>query len=338
MNTNNIDKDFIFKTIAIKLGEEIGLNNSQMNKVIETLTSSFEDINLITSKNYLTTSTSSNNVIIKNFIGCKKMAGMSDGTIEQYSLSVRKLLEFLNKDLIHITTNDIRKYLMHYKKTASNTTVDNRRRCLNSLFQFMEDEGYIVKNPCKKIAKIKEENRYKKFYSDMEIESIKDSCKTKLEVALIDILCCMGLRVSEVTNIKLSDINWENRTMLIHGKGSKDRIVPFTVRCKKHLQEFILERGIGLSEYLFYNHRKPSKKLSTSTIQKYVKVVGNRVSLPNITVHCFRRWLASNLNNKGMDAILIQEILGHTSFSTTKKHYLDKSISKLYNAYNLMVS
>lgn len=339
MNHNmNIDKDFLFKTVTRTINDELGLNQYQMNTIMNILTSTFQDIDCVSSKNMLSINKSSNEIIIKNFSGCKQLAGLALSSIEQYVLSIRKLIEFTQMDLININANDIRKYLLYYQKNVSKTTADNRRRNLNVFFQFMEDEGYITKNPCRRIAKIKEDIKYKKFYTDMEIESMRDSCQSRKEIALIDLLCCTGMRVSEVSNIKLSEINWENRTIIVHGKGSKDRIVPFTVRCKKHLQEFIVERGAHLSEYLFCTTRKPFNNLSKSSIQKIVKDVGSRVNLNDITVHCFRRWLASDLNRKGMDSILIQEILGHTSFTTTQKHYLDKSIDKMHYTYNLLVS
>lgn len=333
-----IDKDYLFKTITRSIYDELELNQYQMNVIMNTLTSVFKDIEFSSSKNMLSINKSSNDIIIKNFSGCKILAGIAKSSIEQYVLSVNKLIEYTKKDLINTTTDDIRKYLLFYQKTVSKSTADNRRRNLSTFFQFMEDEGYIQKNPCKRISKIKEDIKFKRFYNDMEIETMRDCSKTKKEIALIDLLCCTGMRVSEVSNIKVSEINWENRTIVIHGKGNKDRIVPFTVRCKKHLQEFILDRGTNLSKYLFCTSKNPHGKLSKSSIQKIVKDVGKRANLPDITVHCFRRWLASDLNRKGMESTLIQEILGHTSFETTRKHYLDKSIDKMQYTYNLFVS
>ena len=335
-----VDKEFLFKTVTRTINEELGLSQYQMNTILNVLTSSFQDIDCVSAKNLLSVDRSPNEVIIKNFVGCKTLAGIAQSSIEQYVLSIRKFIEYTNKDLISVTTNDIRKYLLFYQKSVSKTTADNRRRSLSVFFQFMEDENYIPKNPCRRIPKIKEGTVYKRFYTDMEIESMRDSCKTRKETALIDLLCCTGMRVSEVANLKVSDVNWENRTILVHGKGDKDRVVPFTVRCKKHLQEYLQERGIYLSNYLFCSDRKTknNRKLSKGSIQLIIKKVGSRVGLNEITVHCFRRWLASDLDRKGADAAVIQSIMGHSSFSTTQRHYLDKSIDKMYHAYNLLVS
>lgn len=337
--TTTIDKDFLFKTITREINDELGLNQYQMNYIMEVLTNVFKDIDCVSNSNMLSVNKSTNEILIKNFSGCKILAGIAQSSIEQYVLSINKLIEYTQKDLISMTTNDIRKYLLFYQKSVSKSTADNRRRNLSVFFQFLEDEGYIPKNPCKRIPKIKEDVKFKRFYNDLEIETMRDCCVTKKETALIDLLCCTGMRVSEVANLKISEINWDNRTLIVHGKGNKDRVVPFTVRCKKHLQEYILEMGLGTNDYLFCSSRKTKRKnLSKSSIQQIVKKVGLRADLKEITVHCFRRWLATDLNRKGMDTTLIQEFLGHTSFETTQKHYLDKSIDKMQYMYNLLVS
>ena len=130
-NNATIDKDFLFKTVTRIINDELGLNQYQLNTIMNTLTNVFKDIEFSSSKNELSTITSSNDIIIKNFCGCKTLAGIAKSSIEQYVLSIQKLVEYLNKDLTAITTNDIRKYLLFYQETVSKSTADNRRRNLN---------------------------------------------------------------------------------------------------------------------------------------------------------------------------------------------------------------
>lgn len=338
MTKQKIDKDYLFKTVARIMGEELHFDNIQMSKSINILTNVFSEIDFVSSKNMLSTERCKDAIIIKNFKGCKEMSGVKENSIEQYLLSVSGLSKFCRKELINMTTDDIRRYLLFYEKSVCKTTANNCRRNLNVFFQFMEDEEYIKKNPVKKIPKIKDEIKYRKFYSDFEIESMRDACSTKRELAVIDLLISTGLRVSEISNIFLSEIDWENRMIVIHGKGGKDRFVPFSVRCKKHLHEYLDDRGYNLSPYLFCSVRKPHGKLSKSSINKIVKDIGKRVELPNITVHCFRRWLASDLNKKDVSPAIIQEILGHSSFTTTQKHYLDKTTNKICYMHNIYAS
>ena len=338
MMEQKIDKDYLFKTVVRIMGEEMHFDHVQMHQSINILTNVFEGIDFISSENMLSTEKCKDSVIIKNFEGCKKMGGIKDNSIKQYILSVSALSRSCNKELISITTDDIRRFLLLYEKSVSKTTADNCRRNLNVFFQFMEDEEYIMKNPVKKIPKIKEDIRFKRFYTDLEIESMRDACINKRELALIDLLISTGLRISEISNILLSEIDWDGRTIVIHGKGGKDRFVPFSIRCKKHLQEYLMERGCNKSQFLFCATKKPYYKLCKGSISKIVKDIGIRVNLPDITVHCFRRWLASDLNKKGVDPAIIQEILGHSSFTTTQKHYLDKSTNKICYVHNIYAS
>ncbi len=337
MTESKIDKDYLFKVIVRMIGDEMHFNDIQMQKSLNILTNVFSGIEFISSENMLSAEKSHNPTIVKNFIGCKKMGGLKDSTLEQYSYSISSLLKFCQKDLVNFTTDDIRRFLLYYEQTASKTTVNNCRRNLNVFFQFMENEGYITKNPIKKIPRIKEELKYKRFYTDLEIESMRDACINRRELALIDLLISSGLRVSEVSNILISEINWEGKTILIHGKGSKDRLVPFSIRCKKHLYEYLTERTFQ-GTYLFCSLKKPYEKLSKSTINKLIKKIGERVGLPDITVHCFRRWLASDLSRKGVDTTVIQDILGHASFETTQKHYLSKSYNKMAYIHDVYAS
>lgn len=335
MAKQKIDKEQLIKAGVRILSDEMNFNNDQSNRAINILTSTFSDVDFVATEYMLSVDRCQNEIIVKNFVGCKKISGIKDNSIEQYVLSVSALLRCINKNLVDIDTNDIRRFILHYEQSVSKVTANNCRRNLNVFFQFLEDEGYIPKNPVKRIPKIKEEKKFKRFYTDLEIESMRDSCNNKRELAIIDLLISTGLRVSEVSNILLSEINWEERTIIIHGKGDKDRIVPFSVRCKKHLQEYLLERGISISDYLFCAYRKPYNKLKPGSINKIIQKVGARIGLPKITVHCFRRYMASDLNKKDVNPVIIQGILGHSSFETTQKHYLADSYDKISYIHNV---
>ncbi len=335
MTTQKIDKDQFIKTAVRILSDKMNFDNTQSNQVMNILTATFSDVDFTATEYMLSTDKCQNEIIIKNFIGCKKMSGIKDNSIEQYVISVSTMIRYINKNLVDIDTNDIRRFILQYEQSVSKVTANNCRRNLNVFFQFMEDESYIIKNPVKRIPKIKEEKRFKRFYTDLEIESMRDACENKRELALIDLLISTGLRVSEVSNILLSEINWDEKTIIVHGKGGKDRMVSFSVRCKKHIQEYLLERGISISDYLFCSIKKPYYKLSTGSINKIVQKVGARVGLPKITVHCFRRYMASDLNKKDVSPVIIQSILGHSSFETTQKHYLSNSYDKVSYIHNV---
>lgn len=221
MTTQKIDKDQFIKTAVRILSDKMNFDNTQSNQVMNILTATFSDVDFTATEYMLSTDKCQNEIIIKNFIGCKKMSGIKDNSIEQYVISVSTMIRYINKNLVDIDTNDIRRFILQYEQSVSKVTANNCRRNLNVFFQFMEDESYIIKNPVKRIPKIKEEKRFKRFYTDLEIESMRDACENKRELALIDLLISTGLRVSEVSNILLSEINWDEKTIIVHGKGAK---------------------------------------------------------------------------------------------------------------------
>ena len=326
---NIISKEHIFNSILSTMDKS--LNKNQITMLSNALSCTFENIGFHQDKNMLSTYVVDNDTLIHGFMLVKKMAGIKESSLKAYAFTIYKFLEYCKMDLKKVGTNNIRCFLLMCEKTMSLCSVDNIRRNLNTFFQYLEDEDYIPKNPCRKIPRIKEGKKVKKFYTDLEIETMRDSCKDIRELALIDLLISTGIRISEVSKIMISDIDWEERTILIHGKGQKERIVPITIRCKKHLKDYI-ESKENDSDYVFSSLRKPYGKLSREAISKIIKDIGNRAGLQNITVHCFRRWFASDLNKKGVDPVIIQEILGHESFSTTQRSYLSKSTKKAKHA------
>jgi len=330
-----MDKDQLFRTIVRMMADQMDLSTTQMHQGLNILTNMFQNIELVCEKELPATFDNTNEMLIKNYLGCKRMQGCSESTLKAYYNTLITFERYSKKEFIHVDTNLIRRFLMDYESRVRRTTADNCRRNLNTFFQFLEDENYIAKNPCRRIPKIKDDSRIKRFYNDMEIETMRDCCNTKRELALVDLLISTGLRVSEVPKIRIDEIDWEQRTILIHGKGGKDRIVPFSTRCKKHLLEYIEDPSHGSSNYIFCSSHSPHYQLRKESVQQIIKTVGKRANLPQITVHCFRRWFATDLNKKGVEPAVIQQLLGHESFATTQKHYLDNPISKTIMAHNI---
>lgn len=328
-----MDKEVYYKAVVTKVCEKLDLSGVQGTVIMDVITEVMADVKLVLDKNQLATNLCENSVILKNFLGCKKLAGCKKSTLEAYRYAILKFTDYSNIDLLRVTTDDIRRYLLFCQNSSTNGTVDNARRVLNTFFQFMEDEGYISKNPCRRINRIKESHRVRRFYTEYEMECMRDACVDKKELALVDMLIATGLRVSEVSNAKISSIDWKARTITVIGKGDKERIVPMSTRCVKHLKEYINGRR-QLSEYLFCSTHAPYGKMDNKTIEKMLHTIGKRVGLEDITVHGFRRYLATNLRKKGTDPFVIQYILGHASYTTTQNHYLSDDIEKVVYEYN----
>lgn len=307
------------------------LSGQQLLQLTETLTYVFENLEIKVTNNTLTTDIQTSEKLVQMYLVCQKINGIADSTLVAYRFTLKKFMEFVNfKAWDKIDTNNIRLYLYQCEKRGnSKTTVDNIRRNLSTFCQWLEDEGYIEKNPCKKISRIKEPSRIKRFFSEYEIEMLRDSCRTKKEMALVDLLISSGLRIGEIPTIKISEIDWNEGKFHVIGKGNKERVGYLTVRAKKHLQEYILERessGI-VSDYLFCRSKAPyDAPMGKQAINKVLKQIGNRCNLPEIHVHGIRAYFATNLSKHGVAADIIQLLMGHESYSTTLRYYCEPNI------------
>lgn len=251
-----LDKDKTINIIVQNCCIDLKLSVEQCERMQRILNDSFEGIEFDSKKYELSSDRCNNEILIKNFCGCKKMIGIKDSSLNAYIQTLKTFNAFNNKNLLDVTTNDIRRFILNYEFTVSNRTANNARRNLNSFFQFLEDEGYILQNPCKRIKNIKEEQKVKRFYTELEMEQMRDACIDKRELAIIDFLRTTGVRVSEACSIKLEDIDWNNRVFIVNGKGNKQRCVPFTQKCKMHLLDYLQNRK-GNSEYLFCSVKAP---------------------------------------------------------------------------------
>lgn len=179
--------------------------------------------------------------LLKKFIATKRIEGAAESTIERYYDINLRLLQFLQKPLPEITTYDLRFYLSLYrqKRKVSNRTLDGMRRCFSSFFSWLASEGLIGRNPCSALAQIKSRKQIKKPFSAIELEKLRKACKDIRELALVDFLYSTGCRVSEVSKLDISDVDFEKSECLVLGKGNKERIVYLSPVSAMHLQEYL---------------------------------------------------------------------------------------------------
>lgn len=292
------------------------LNNEQLQNLRNCLITLFCENDLVSHKELPSDEVVDNSYILKHFFATKKMTGLSDKTLKMYYYHINKFLEEVKRNVLDINTNHIRRYLAKIGINNSNSYVDDIRRILNSFFTFCENEEYVSKNPCKKIEKIKQKKQVKTAYNDTEIELLREACKTKRELALIDFLLSTDCRRDEIRQIKISDINFQERTVLIHGKGNKDRTVCYSARCELHLKEYLKTRKFA-SEYLFCAEKKPFNQLTNAGLACIVKRIGEKTNVENVHLHRFRRTFATNLLKRGMPIEQVKTLLGHIKIETT---------------------
>ena len=155
----------------------------------------------------------SNDDLYNKFISTKKLKGVSELTIKNYRIHLNKFFNYVNKDLRTISADDIRDYLSYYKSSTNccNLTLDGIRRFLSSFFSFLELEDYIIKNPVRRIHKIRIENLIKETYSDELLEQLRNNCNNIRNLAIIDLLASSGMRIGELVKLNIDDINKEER-------------------------------------------------------------------------------------------------------------------------------
>ena len=141
----------------------------------------------------------SNEKYLEMFLTAKQIEGCSDRTIQYYRVTIEHMLKRITIPLRQIATEDIRQYLIDYQKinNCGKVTIDNIRRNLSSFFSWLEEEDHILKSPVKRIHKIKTKTVVKEVISDESIEILRDNCKEKRDLAIIDLLFSTGMRVGD---------------------------------------------------------------------------------------------------------------------------------------------
>ena len=299
------------------------LTDYQLNKLKESLIINFEDIEIIikTDEIKLQNELNENERMISEFISSKEVEGCSERTIKYYNEIIEKFYSKFNKSIKNITTEEIRKYLSDYKDTSycGSTTIDNIRRVLSSFFSWLEDEDYIIKSPVRRIHKVKTATVVKETLTDENLEKLRDECENIRDLALIELLTSTGMRVGEIVNLNINDINFEDRSCIVLGKGNKQREVYFDAKTKLHLKKYISKRTDN-NKALFVSLRKPYQRLSISGIELIIRTLGLNSNIKNVHPHKFRRTLATMAIDKGMPIEQVQKLLGHVKIETTM-HY-----------------
>lgn len=263
----------------------------------------------------------SNIEYLRLFLDAKKIEGCSERTLNYYRVTAEKLLSRITTPVRKIMTEEIRGYLVEYQQinNCSKVTVDNVRRNLSSFFSWLEEEDYILKSPMRRIHKIKTKTEVKEIISDENIEKMRDGCRVLRDLAIIDLLYSTGIRVGELVNLDVRDVNLEQRECVVYGKGDKERRVYFDAKAKIHLKEYIESRGDD-NPALFVTLDYPYDRLKISGVEIRLRELGRRLALTKIHPHKFRRTMATRAIDKGMPIEQVQKILGHSQIDTTMQY------------------
>ncbi len=273
------------------------------------------------SENEATKEDISNEEYILRFLNAKQMEGCSIRTIQYYKVTVEHFLNDISEPVRKISTEQIRDYLVRYQKinNCSKVTIDNVRRNISSFFSWLEEEDYILKSPMRRIHKIKTKTVVKETISDEAIERLRDHCSELRDLAILDLLYSTGIRVGELVNLDISDLDLEQRECIVFGKGDKERKVYFDAKAKIHLQKYLASRTDS-NPALFVTLDAPYNRLKISGVEIRIRELGRSLGMNKIHPHKFRRTMATRAIDKGMPIEQVQKILGHSQIDTTMQY------------------
>lgn len=283
---------------------------------------------------------------INNFIEyLKYQRNYSDFTCNNYKKDLNEYNSFILSNKINYKNmdyNESKEYVIYLnKKNDAKSTISRKLSSLRTFYKYLVLNNKVESNPFLLVSSPKKEKRIPKFinYNNMEEILNVPNIKTKegqRERVILEVLYTSGVRVSELVNIKLKDIDFSNKNILIFGKGSKERLVSFGDYALEYINLYLKEgRNLLLdgvkSDYLIVG--KKSEKLTTRRVEQIIDDIIKRTSIKlNITPHMFRHTFATHLLDNGCDLLVVQELLGHASLSSTEiyTHVSNEHLREVY--------
>lgn len=277
--------------------------------------------------------------------------GYSEKTQAAYQEDFEDFLRFLkmsgDSDYLTIDHRDVRYYLGYLTdEEYSRNSISRKIASLRSFYQFLLKQEVIEENPFTYIHLKKKNAKLPRFFYEEEMAALFETVQGEKPLdqrnrALLETIYGSGLRVSECGDLKLEDIDWTGRVLLIHGKGSKDRYVPFSDHAYKALREYLTDGREVLMQkaekhpYVFVNNR--GGHLTPRGIEYLLDQLIKKSSLNSqIHPHMLRHTFATHLLNNGADMRTVQELLGHANLSSTQiyAHVTKESLQKNYRQFH----
>lgn len=267
-----------------------------------------------------------------------KKEELKEETKYNYLNAIKKLLTQIDKPLVEMTDIDIKQYLRWYeRRNVDNTgkvnkasTINNERRYLSAFFNWMRVEKLIFDNPVESVGKKQVSKNNIDYFTQEELEKLREGCQTKRDRAMIEVLRSTGLRVGEFCSINISDVDFRTGDVWIkREKGGLNTPAFIDEAAMYYLREYLNEREDNC-ESLIVGKRAPYSRLKPCGVRAVLKDIARRQGMScKVYPHKFRKTLGMTLKNKGYDLGVIQEVLGHTSPATTSKYYAESTSDTL---------
>lgn len=287
------------------------------------------------------------NTFILDYIDYLKYEkNLSPRTIEKYKYSLIVFEKYMlnkNINLFDVTQYDIMDFLTNYFKDKGVSSKTNSITSINNFYIYLVKDKRININPCENIDRPKMKKRLPDVLTVNEVDKLLDiPLHTKEDYrdkAILEVLYATGIRISELTNLKMQDVDFTNKVVRVFGKGSKERIVPINKYALKYLGMYLDIRGSflkgKLTDYIFLNSKGEaiSRESFGLELNKIVKKQGLN---KRVTPHMLRHSFATHMLNQGADLRSIQELLGHSDISTTTiyTHVNNEKVKNDYLKYH----
>lgn len=253
----------------------------------------------------------------------KRLLGYSPYTLKAYKLQSRLLAEFLeDPEIEEVKTEDLKGYLISltHLKPAS---IGHRIRFIKSIFRWAQDEGIITGNPATKLREPKQGQRLPKALSEEVVEMLREACEGAFEHSLVELIYTTGCRIGEIYQLNRGDLNFNQRSVVVRGKGDKDREVYFHYRASIWLQKYLESRtdddiALFVTRRKFGNESEP-RRMSIAQLRYVIKRIAERADVDvNVYPHKFRHSYACHLLNNGAPMEAVSSLMGHSKIETTR--------------------
>lgn len=266
--------------------------------------------------------------------------GLSDNTIEAYRQDLISFLELLNCEISTVQRIHINNFILLLReKNYSPTSVTRKIASLRGFFKWLCINEYCQNNPTLTLEQPKLPKRLPKILSVLEIEGILNQNLTKLETVIVELLYGCGLRVSELTNLKINDIDLNAKYLQCFGKGSKERIVPLGQKAIQAIKKYLTERDFIIQKYRLDTKKlllkSTGKNVTRQDVYNFIHCQGKKIN-KTVSPHTLRHSFATHLLENGADLRVVQELLGHSDVATTQlyTHISKKRLKEVYFSIN----
>jgi integrase/recombinase XerD len=248
----------------------------------------------------------------------KRLEGYSPHTLKAYKIQSNLLIRHIGDIEIEIVTlEQLKSHLAKDAVRLKPSSIGHRVRFMKSIFRWAIDEGFVTKNPSTKLKEPKQGNRIPKFLNEEDIELLREACESPLEHSIVEILYTTGCRVGEVVTLNRNSINWESRSIIVRGKGDKEREVYFNIKCGIWIKKYLKARRDS-DTALFVTERKPHR-LTIAHLRYILKRIARRAGIEvSVYPHRLRHSYATHLLNNGAPIEAIQTLMGHVKSDTTR--------------------